>query len=320
MKQHNRSFPTILLIIPYFGKWPEWFLFYLETCRWNSTIDWLFFTDCQPPENAPANTKFHFIEFSDYKKLVSERLKINFDPPSPYKLCDIKPAYGYIHQDAIADYDFWGFGDIDVVYGDIRAFYPESILRRYNTLSTIADRVSGHFFLARNQERWINAFRHIPNWQNLMGNPEHLGIDEYWFSKVLREHRLLPMPLVNLLGLVAPLKRNHLFQEQYSTPMAEWPWRDRSYQYPEQFFWYRGKLTDESGEELMYLHFMNWKSSKYLHPRYGNIAAWEKLDRIIDSSLADLSEGWCIGTSGFTPLRADFIADPKRITHEAHPD
>ena len=35
-----------------------------------------------------------------------------------YKLTDFKPAYGEIFQDYIIQYDFWGFTDIDLIYGD----------------------------------------------------------------------------------------------------------------------------------------------------------------------------------------------------------
>ena len=110
---------SIILLIPYFGRWPEWFEYFLKSCTKNPTIHWLFYTDCALPEKAPANITFKEIKFDEYKKLVSERLGICFSPDNPYKLCDLKPALGYIHEHEIKAYDFWGVSDRDLVYGDL---------------------------------------------------------------------------------------------------------------------------------------------------------------------------------------------------------
>lgn len=307
MKQINLQQPDqkkIIMLMPYFGRWPEWFAFYLESCRWNSTIDWLFFTDCALLEHAPENVRFVNISYADYCQLISEKLDISFVAEVPYKLCDVKPAYGLIHQEYIEGYDYFGFGDVDVIYGDLRAFYTDDVLR-YNTLSTLSDRVSGHLFLLKNEKKWICTFERIQNWRTLMSDPENRGVDEYWFTKVLRGHRLLPSVARQLWGIFDPYKRGHLFEERHATPLAEWPWIDGSYNYPERWYWYQGKLLTEFGGEFMYLHFMNWKSSKYLRERYGNKAAWETLANLVDPNLTDLGEGWCISPQGFTPLTAE---------------
>jgi hypothetical protein len=291
----------ILFLMPYFGCFPEWFRFYLESCRWNSTIDWLFFTDCPVPEDAPPNVRFVSISFQDYQQLVSDRLGIHFRTSSSYTVCNLRPAYGWIHQEYLDGYDYFGFGDVDVIYGDLRAFYTDSVLS-HNTISTHRDRVSGHLFLIKNTEQWINAFRKIPNWQELMSQPTNVPMDEGYFTKLLCGRKRLPPALRNLWGTVDSYKHRHLFQERFSTVLSDRPWMDGSYNYPEQWSWYRGKLTVETGQELMYLHFMNWKSSRYLRKRYGDLAAWEALPRLIDPDFTDLSQGFCISPLGFTPL------------------
>ena len=285
---------SIIFLMPYFGCFPEWFAFYLESCRWNPTIDWLFFTDCLIPENAPSNVRFIQISFEKYQQLISERLGIIYQTESPYDLCGIRPAYGHIHREYIEGYDYFGFGDVDVIYGNLRAFYTDDVLQ-YNTLSTHSDRVSGHLFLMKNNEQWINGFYKVPNWQQDMN-------DEGKFSILLRGRKRIPYIFYKLLGILDPYKRNHLFQERFSTILSERPWLDGSYKYPDRWFWYRGKLTVESGEELMYLHFMNWKSSRYLKGRYKDQPTWESLSRIVDPNLTDPGQGFCISHLVFTPL------------------
>ena len=64
----------------------------------------------------------------------------------PYKLCEYKQAYGLILQDYIKKYDFWGFGDLDLVYGDIRSFLTDDILEHKFLLGW------GHLTLIKNDE------------------------------------------------------------------------------------------------------------------------------------------------------------------------
>ncbi|WP_367998934.1 DUF6625 family protein [Streptococcus sp. HSISS3] len=44
---------------------------------------------------------------------------------TPYKLCDYKVAYGFIFEEELKGYDYWGFCDTDVLLGDIYQFLEE---------------------------------------------------------------------------------------------------------------------------------------------------------------------------------------------------
>ena len=297
---------SIIKIIPYFGKWPDWMEFYMESCKANSDIDWLFFTDCPEPANKAPNVRFVHLTFDEYKKRVGETLNINFNPSSPYKLCDLKPAYGLIHQDEIAGYDYFAFGDNDIIYGDIRKFSTDEILDKYNVISTHNRRISGHFALFRNNEMYRNAFKRIKSWQKYLENDEHEGIDESKFSKVFVPHKKHPMILRKLWSLFCKYHRRVLFKEQYSTILSPYPWHDGSMEHPQQWFWKDGTLTNErDGErEFMYLHFMNWKSNKWLPKQLrSEPSAWMKQDSIIhmDYELA-AERGFQISAEGFSQL------------------
>lgn len=118
--------PSICFVIPYFGRWPFWMPLFLESCRLNSDIDWLLFSDCGEPEHLPPNVRIEPIDYASYCAWVSQRLGIPFAPANPYKLCDLKPALGYIHEDRLRGYDFWAFGDLDVLYGRLREYFTPS--------------------------------------------------------------------------------------------------------------------------------------------------------------------------------------------------
>jgi len=294
--------------MPYFGKWPAWFDLFLLSCKWNASIDWLFLTDCPEPALRMPNVRYRQIEFSDYCKLVSSRLGIDFKPRTPYKLCDVKPCYGYIHSDAIEGYDFFGFGDVDVIYGDLRKFLDERVLS-HQLISTHRGRISGHFCLLKNNEKMRNAFRRIVGWQGLLETPEHLGIDESNFTKVFLRlrHRLYPTLVRELPGVFDGFQRNNHWEEQYSTILSPLPWIDGSAQHPEEWLWKDGHLTNtrDGDREFMYLHFMNWKSARWLPKelrRSGGRAAWEDNEKVSYVGHRDVPNGFRISRQGFHPL------------------
>jgi hypothetical protein len=253
---------TICFVIPYFGKWPLWMPFYLETCRFNSTIDWMFYSDCGKPGNCPPNVKVIDISFKDYCKLVSERLFINFTPSNPYKLCDIKPLLGHIHENELQHYDFWAFGDIDVVYGDLRFYFSESRLSAKDLFSTLARRVSGHLCLIRNTIEMRLAYQKVNNWRDLISINEHVAFDEKAYSKVYLRHKNSPKFVRSIAAIFDPWLTRAEFVEAFSTPNAKLNWVDGTKEFPKKWYWDLGRLTNDiDGERIFpYFHFMVWKT------------------------------------------------------------
>ena len=254
---------SIAILLPYFGDWPFWIELFIASCRKNPSIDFYFFSDCGRLESFPDNVKYQEISFDEYKALVSEKLGIIFNPVSAYKLCDLKPAYGFIHEDVVRGYDFFGFGDLDLVYGDLRKLYTREDLRRYDLISNHATRVSGHLTLIRNTKKMSNAFRRISGWQSLLASDEHLAVDEKAFSRLFVKHKNFPCFLRPLCNLFYPLARRSKFVERYTTPNGYVAWRDGSYDFPEEWFWRNGVISNSLDSEgyYPYFHFLVWKEN-----------------------------------------------------------
>src|SRR6185369_11411681 len=226
----------LIMLIPYFGKWPEWIDLFVESCKWNPSVCWRIYTDCGAPQNKAENVEIVDFTLADYKALVSDRLGIRFNPSDPYKLCDIRPALGYIHEQENAEFRFFGFGDVDVVYGNIRKFYTDELLDQWDVLSTHNERLSGHFAVLRNTPQLRRAFRRIPNHRALLERPEYVGIDETPFGSALQRRN-------RLLNLVQRKPRT-LFVERYSTVLSGRGWHDGTMNYPLRWFWRKGELTN----------------------------------------------------------------------------
>ena len=149
----------IVIIFPYFGPLPAQFNMWYASALRNPSIDFMFFTDTdvEPSQNIIV----HKMKFSDFQEKVERAFDFPITLDRPYKLCEYKQAYGYILQEYIKEYDFWGYGDLDLVYGDIRHFITEDVLRKKFILGW------GHLTLLKNEEDTNTYFmKQEPGYQN----------------------------------------------------------------------------------------------------------------------------------------------------------
>lgn len=164
----------IVLILPYFGKFPQWMNLFLKSCANNPSIDFLIFTDDQTAWDYPANVKVVRSTLGECVNRIENKLQTKFDFEfKPYKLVDFKVAYGVIFEDYIKDggYDFWGFCDCDVIWGDIRKYITDSILENYDKIG-----IHGHLEIFRNEYTFNRLFL--------------LGTEKIPFETLLRDNSI----------------------------------------------------------------------------------------------------------------------------------
>lgn len=284
--------PSIIIIIPYFGQWPFWMPFFIESCRANCDINWLLVGDCAVLKDLPDNVEQRTVDFASYCELISERLGINFKPSNPYKLCDLKPALGFIHAADVVSYDFWGFSDLDLIYGDIRAYFSDERLRRFKVLSTHERRISGHFCLLRNESELNNLFWKIPDFVRRAEDPKNHALDEGGFSRIFLWRKNFPKPLFDFVGLFNRWRRVAEFKEAFSTPNASRPWIDGTMRFPDCWYWESGRLRNSRDGELdfPYLHFLAWKKNAWKKIPVASFQYWQEIA---------LTQQWRIDQAGF---------------------
>jgi hypothetical protein len=150
----------IVVLFPYFGSLPPQYGMWRASALYNSDIDFMFFTDCDVQE--ASNILVHKMQFSDFKQKIQNAFDFPIVLDRPYKICEYRPAFAYALSEYIKDYDFWGWGDLDVVYGDIHHFVTDDVLSRYKMISGL-----GHFSLYHNDEDTNTYFmKEIPGYQN----------------------------------------------------------------------------------------------------------------------------------------------------------
>lgn len=169
-------------IIPYFGKFPNYFPLFLRSCSYNKDFNWLIFTDDKTPYEYPENVKVIYTEFQEIRRYVDKALGMHVALEKPYKFCDLKPTYGYLFQSYLKDYAFWGHCDIDLIFGKISHFINDDIFRNYDKIGCL-----GHFTLYKNTPEINSMFMHSLNGEELykefFSTPTACIFDEEWNDK-----------------------------------------------------------------------------------------------------------------------------------------
>lgn len=134
-----------VIILPYFGKFNNYFQLFLRSCGYNKSYTFLIFTDNESVYDYPDNVKKIAMTLNDFKKNVEK--KIGFRPciPDAYKLCDFKPAYGLLFEEYIKGYEYWGHCDCDLIFGDLEKSLNPLLERDFDKIFA-----AGHLTIYRN--------------------------------------------------------------------------------------------------------------------------------------------------------------------------
>lgn len=157
----------IVFIIPYFGKFPKWFPMFLSSLQNIKSADFLIFTDDDDTYDYASNTKFIYTSFSEIQNTFKDKLGAKICLKSPYKLCDYRPVYGEVFQSFIKDYAYWGYCDLDLIFGDFDYF-----LRKHRFFEEEYDRFSkaGHLTIYKNNAKINGLYKtKIKNYNSFFG-------------------------------------------------------------------------------------------------------------------------------------------------------
>jgi hypothetical protein len=268
----NDDQPSIALVIPYFGKWPEWMDAFLISCAWNPDVDWHFISDCGEPAAHPPNVHFHESTLERVSAQASKTLGFPVELKRPYKLCDLKPAYGLMFSELLEGYDFWGHCDPDILWGNIRKFMTPELLNRYDILTTRKHALAGHFCVYRNEERINRICLETHDWERMLNdNDTSYMLDEAFFSRLIEERATSGKIQVywnrslatsgsdqkpTLLGgqTLRWKKGRPVDEDGKPVNYRHWLFRGRP------LIWKKGRTWNAYGQEMMYLHFHQLKN------------------------------------------------------------
>jgi hypothetical protein len=171
----------IVVLICYYGRFPWYFRYFLQSCQFNPTIDFIIFTDTSYEYELPGNVSFVKKSLDEIKILATQKIGTHINIDNPYKLCEYKPAFGLLFSEYIKGYDFWAQSDIDVIYGDIRGFMTDQLLSTCDFVSCRTEWTTGCFTLFRNNELMNNIFKRGKDCEKIFADSKYWGFDEFNF-------------------------------------------------------------------------------------------------------------------------------------------
>lgn len=174
----------IALLIGHFGSIPGWYPLWEESALRNPMIEFHILTDCVGLETRD-NIIIHECALDVF---VRPEL---FDGPAPelktpYKITDFRPLFGEIFADLLDGYDYWGFGDLDVVYGDIQEVFGASF-GHCDYISTGREGRSGPLAFLANTPEVNRLWRDIPGVEERLRSSEFFAMDELDLVELLRD-------------------------------------------------------------------------------------------------------------------------------------
>lgn len=175
----------IAFVIPYLGAWPSWSrLFFLGVDN-NRFVDFIILCEEAPFFRVPDNVCVMAISRNDLVLRINMATGLSLTSITGHKLCDFRPFFGLIFSDLLEGYEFWGYCDIDMMFGDLSKLLDRGFLDSIDVFSAHDKQIVGHFTLIRNSNTLNHACFSIQNWEERCSKPANTSLDELPFGAAL---------------------------------------------------------------------------------------------------------------------------------------
>lgn len=254
--------PSIAFLIFWQGDYPWYFPYFLHSCRYNPDIDFLIFTDNQTVlKHLPENVTMLPYSIEQFKADANKMLGIEIAIETGYKLCDFRPAFGLFFQDYIKDYTFWGYCDVDVIFGNIRAFMTDELLDEYDIISARHDYLTGCFSLFRNNLYMRELFKESKDYQKVFTDPRNFFFDETNFAfeafKKGMHYSQIKTEVESMTHVVRRVQEENKLKAYFEFQIVEG--------FAGNMLWDKGQLIYRKEYEAMLYHLVRFKR-KYSEP------------------------------------------------------
>lgn len=244
----------IALLACYFGELPPFAPLVFRSMGMNRGLDWILVTDSAPEMELPPNVTVRVRSLRSIADRCGVLCGFPVEIRHPYDICSLRPAFGLCFEEDLRGYDYWGHVDMDVIYGDILRFLPDTVLETHDRILC-----RGHLSIYRNNDAVNHAFKlQSPggmDYRLIFRNlPQRPFLDEWqgiW--KIMRYHRFRQFHEEFIADIKPPTRYRFGRFEAEELP-----------NHPHQFFyWHEGRTFQayyhrEGGlfdREVAYVHF-----------------------------------------------------------------
>jgi len=263
----------ICIIIPYYGKWPVYLPLFIDSCRSNPIIDVFLISDLSLDHVLlPDNVKLVKFELKAVLARLAGVAEIEQVDMSPSKLSDLKPVYGLMFPELIEAYDFWGYGDVDMIFGDLSRYLKPDLLERYDILTFREEWIHGPFTILRNNDYTKNLFKLSSDYKKVFSSNIN-----YCFDECGKKHGILRTG-VDSLDIQVPHAPNDVHcmtQVIRSEELAgnvniyRRTYSKESLPFNEIIWYENGKILGAGHAEYIFYHFV-WEKTlhQFIYPRW----------------------------------------------------
>ena len=259
-------------VILYYGKFPVWFPLFLKSCEYNSEVNWLIVTDNPYSNKIPSNIKFVNLSLKNLNQIVNRKLNCDVTL-NPKKLPDYKPMCGFLFSEYLVDYDYWGWCDIDLIFGDIKK-YMETYMGTYDCVSFAEEPNAfpyGACTIIRNNKKMNELFKQSKDLDYVLESIECLQFDEDWTGKIESIGHVMKNSKINFLRVTTGQDDSRL---KLGNPR---PKRNRvGVKKRWKLLWTEGKLY-RGKTELMFFHFFRTKHGINESFNFEEVCVYDKI-------------------------------------------
>lgn len=247
--------------MPYFGKFNNYFPLFLKSCGLNKDFHWLIITDDKSPYHYPENVQVIFLEFFKLRRQIQEKFDFPIFLDYAYKLCDFRPAYGYIFEEYISQYQYWGYCDCDLIFGNLDRLLTPLLEQNFDKLFA-----SGHMTIFRNTRE--NNRRFFENcgeksfYRKALSSPEGCWFDEDCYDENI--HTIFLNAQAKVYTKNMALNTAVDYSQFYLAPYVDHIFKFQVMPYERALYvWNRGELEKTTQDEnkclkteaYLYMHF-----------------------------------------------------------------
>lgn len=159
----------VKLFTPWDGPLPEWYPHFQQRLKYTRQFE---HTLVQLPDHVKA-----------MNALAQQVSGFPCHKTTAYAQCDYRPLFGEMFADQLRGCDWWGWCDLDIVWGDLdRLLGP--FLATQDIISTCRHYVHGPMALVRNTPRLNTLYRSHPDLADVLAAPDYQNFDETGYNSL----------------------------------------------------------------------------------------------------------------------------------------
>jgi hypothetical protein len=181
----------VILIQLWLGTIPDYFWHHYETTKNLKNVDFLLLTN---DDISIESKNYRIVKIPSHwiEEKVSSMLECDYKITNFKKINDLKSSYGELFEDYIEGYDYFGFYDIDTLFGDLNKWiFPH--IPEYDVVSfadsVFHNRLGGPLTVIRNTYEFRRLYRkEIERFKETLNHDSIDAFEEHELTRIFNQH------------------------------------------------------------------------------------------------------------------------------------